>query len=265
MEPVRVVVRRGAIVEAVHVVHAVAVQGGRVVASAGDPELVAFMRSSAKPLQALPLARAAQLLGQARGDARPLPRPRVALPRLPARRPPGPAGVLRRGRGRGRGVRGRRAHGGRRLRSRHLRAVPRADGVRVLAARVAGRGRARRDGDARLPGADPGRRRGRHAAHAWLSRLDREGRGGGSALHRRPRRPGRRGQGRGRERPRRPAGARRLPRPARSRPRRARASGAGAAAAPQQPWRGMWRDRDGAVKKWVPLLAVAVYYPATIR
>ena len=44
--------------EAVHVVHAVAVQDGRVAESAGDPELVAYMRSSAKPLQALPLARA---------------------------------------------------------------------------------------------------------------------------------------------------------------------------------------------------------------
>jgi L-asparaginase II len=58
VEPLRVVVRRGTIVEAVHAVHAVAVQEGRVVESAGDPELVAYMRSSAKPLQALPLARA---------------------------------------------------------------------------------------------------------------------------------------------------------------------------------------------------------------
>ncbi|HYZ75781.1 MAG TPA: asparaginase [Gaiellaceae bacterium] len=58
MEPLRVVVRRGAVVEAVHVVHAVAVEDGRVVAFAGDAELVTFMRSSAKPLQALPLARA---------------------------------------------------------------------------------------------------------------------------------------------------------------------------------------------------------------
>src|SRR5205085_11982818 len=58
VEPLRVVVRRGAVVEAVHVVHAVAVQEGRVVESAGDPELVTYMRSSAKPLQALPLARA---------------------------------------------------------------------------------------------------------------------------------------------------------------------------------------------------------------
>jgi L-asparaginase II len=42
----------------VHVVHAVAVQEGRVVENAGDPAQVAYMRSSAKPLQALPLARA---------------------------------------------------------------------------------------------------------------------------------------------------------------------------------------------------------------
>jgi L-asparaginase II len=39
-------------------VHAVAVQDGAVIAAAGDPQLVAFMRSSSKPLQALPLARA---------------------------------------------------------------------------------------------------------------------------------------------------------------------------------------------------------------
>ena len=44
--------------EAVHVVHAVAVRVGRVVAAAGEAEHVAYMRSSAKPLQALPLARA---------------------------------------------------------------------------------------------------------------------------------------------------------------------------------------------------------------
>ena len=50
--------RRGDIVEAVHHVHAVAVQDGAVIAQAGDPALVAFMRSSSKPLQALPLARA---------------------------------------------------------------------------------------------------------------------------------------------------------------------------------------------------------------
>jgi L-asparaginase II len=38
-------------------VHAVAVRDGAVVAEAGNPVLVAFMRSSSKPLQAVPLAR----------------------------------------------------------------------------------------------------------------------------------------------------------------------------------------------------------------
>jgi L-asparaginase II len=51
-------VRRGDVVEAIHAVHAVAVQDGAVVAEAGDPSLVAFLRSSSKPLQALPAARA---------------------------------------------------------------------------------------------------------------------------------------------------------------------------------------------------------------
>jgi L-asparaginase II len=51
-------VRRGDVVEAVHRVHAVAVRDGEVVATAGEPQLVTFMRSSSKPLQALPLARA---------------------------------------------------------------------------------------------------------------------------------------------------------------------------------------------------------------
>ena len=50
--------RRGGTVEAVHRVHAVAVEDGSVVAEAGDSALVAFMRSSSKPLQAIPLARA---------------------------------------------------------------------------------------------------------------------------------------------------------------------------------------------------------------
>jgi L-asparaginase II len=58
MEPIRVSVRRGNVVEAVHHVHAVAVQDGAVVAEAGDAGLVAYMRSSSKPLQAVPLARA---------------------------------------------------------------------------------------------------------------------------------------------------------------------------------------------------------------
>jgi L-asparaginase II len=58
MQPLRVAVRRGDVVEAVHRVHAVAVQDGSVVAAAGDSSLIAFMRSSSKPLQAVPLARA---------------------------------------------------------------------------------------------------------------------------------------------------------------------------------------------------------------
>jgi len=45
-------------VEARHVAHAVAVRDGEVVASAGDPWLVAYLRSAAKPIQALPLVRA---------------------------------------------------------------------------------------------------------------------------------------------------------------------------------------------------------------
>ena len=57
-EPLRVAVRRGSFVESVHEVHGVAVQDGATVASFGDPTLTASLRSSAKPLQALPLARA---------------------------------------------------------------------------------------------------------------------------------------------------------------------------------------------------------------
>jgi L-asparaginase II len=57
MEPIRVSVWRGGVVEAEHSVHAVAVQDGSVVAESGDSGLVAFMRSSSKPLQAIPLAR----------------------------------------------------------------------------------------------------------------------------------------------------------------------------------------------------------------
>jgi L-asparaginase len=56
MGPLRVTVRRGSVVEAVHLAHAVAVEDGRVVESAGDPELLTFFRSSSKPIQALPLA-----------------------------------------------------------------------------------------------------------------------------------------------------------------------------------------------------------------
>jgi L-asparaginase II len=55
--PISVLVRRGATVESLHRVHAAATRDGELVAAAGDPELVTFMRSSAKPIQALPLAR----------------------------------------------------------------------------------------------------------------------------------------------------------------------------------------------------------------
>ena len=58
MDPIVVEVRRKGIVEARHVVHAVAVQDGAVVAEAGDAGVTCFLRSSSKPIQALPLARA---------------------------------------------------------------------------------------------------------------------------------------------------------------------------------------------------------------
>lgn len=57
-EPISVAVSRGGVVEAVHRYHAVAVVDGEVVATAGDPELVTFLRSAAKPFQALELVRA---------------------------------------------------------------------------------------------------------------------------------------------------------------------------------------------------------------
>ncbi len=58
MEPLVVEVTRGSVVEARHVVHAVAVRERRIEYAAGDPGLVSFLRSSAKPLQALPVVRA---------------------------------------------------------------------------------------------------------------------------------------------------------------------------------------------------------------
>jgi L-asparaginase II len=64
VDPITVIVRRGTVVEARHRVHAVAVQDGAVVAEAGDPQLVAYLRSSAKPFQALPLVRARDDLTQ---------------------------------------------------------------------------------------------------------------------------------------------------------------------------------------------------------
>jgi L-asparaginase len=57
MGPISVTVRRGPVVEAVHRVHAVMVEDGRITESAGDASLVTLYRSSSKPLQALPLAR----------------------------------------------------------------------------------------------------------------------------------------------------------------------------------------------------------------
>ena len=57
MEPLVVEVTRGPVVEARHVVHAVAVRDGQVQLAAGDPGLVVYLRSSAKPLQALPVVR----------------------------------------------------------------------------------------------------------------------------------------------------------------------------------------------------------------
>ena len=63
-EPLIVEVRRNGIVEAVHRVHAVAVRDGAVVAEAGDAAFTCFMRSSSKPIQALPLVRARDDLTQ---------------------------------------------------------------------------------------------------------------------------------------------------------------------------------------------------------
>jgi L-asparaginase II len=64
MEPIVVEIVRNGVVEARHRVHAVAVRDGAVVAEAGDAGLTCFMRSSSKPIQALPLARARPDLDQ---------------------------------------------------------------------------------------------------------------------------------------------------------------------------------------------------------
>ncbi len=58
MEAIVVEATRRGVVEARHQVHAVAVSDGTIVESCGDPGLVTYFRSSAKPLQALPLIRA---------------------------------------------------------------------------------------------------------------------------------------------------------------------------------------------------------------
>ena len=55
MDTISVAVTRGDIVESRHRVHAVVVRDGEVAESWGDPDLVAYVRSAAKPLQALPL------------------------------------------------------------------------------------------------------------------------------------------------------------------------------------------------------------------
>jgi L-asparaginase II len=58
VDAISVIVRRGDVVEATHVVHAVAVRDGAVIEQAGDAQRQAYLRSSAKPFQALPLVRA---------------------------------------------------------------------------------------------------------------------------------------------------------------------------------------------------------------
>jgi L-asparaginase II len=58
VDPIVVEVRRGDVVEALHRVHAVAVSGGEIVASWGDPSLLTHFRSAAKPIQSLPVIRA---------------------------------------------------------------------------------------------------------------------------------------------------------------------------------------------------------------
>jgi L-asparaginase len=58
VESIVVVASRAGIVESTHRAHAVAVRDGSVVAHAGDANLVAYFRSAAKPLQALPVVRA---------------------------------------------------------------------------------------------------------------------------------------------------------------------------------------------------------------
>jgi L-asparaginase II len=63
-EPLSVAVRRGEIVESLHRVHAVAVQDGKIVAEAGEADLLASLRSSAKPIQALLLSRAREDLDE---------------------------------------------------------------------------------------------------------------------------------------------------------------------------------------------------------
>jgi L-asparaginase len=55
VDAINVAVARGSLVESRHLVHAVVVRDGEVAQAWGDPDLVSFVRSAAKPLQALPL------------------------------------------------------------------------------------------------------------------------------------------------------------------------------------------------------------------
>jgi L-asparaginase II len=55
VDAINVAVTRGGIVESRHRAHAVVVRDGDVVEAWGDPELVAYVRSALKPVQALPL------------------------------------------------------------------------------------------------------------------------------------------------------------------------------------------------------------------
>jgi L-asparaginase II len=64
VDPISVAVERALVVEAAHRVHAARVREGGVLEAWGDPSLVTFMRSAAKPFQALPLARAREDLSE---------------------------------------------------------------------------------------------------------------------------------------------------------------------------------------------------------
>jgi L-asparaginase len=56
VDAISVAVERGGLVESRHRVHAVVLRDGQIERSWGDPGTVAYVRSAAKPLQALPLA-----------------------------------------------------------------------------------------------------------------------------------------------------------------------------------------------------------------
>jgi len=65
LEPIIVEATRAGVVEATHRAHAVAVADGKIVEACGDAALVAYFRSSAKPIQALPVVRVRPDLDQA--------------------------------------------------------------------------------------------------------------------------------------------------------------------------------------------------------